>query len=62
MSLPAKAIQELQDLYYKKFGEKIDSQRALDMGMRLVTLMSAVFRPIPDKNKDKDAEKNTTTQ
>ena len=62
MSLPAEAIQELQDLYYKKFGEKVDSQTALDVGTKLINLMHAIYRPIPPgqyKNVNKNKHGNT---
>ena len=52
--LPPEAIKELQEIYYRKFGKKIDSQLALDMGTKLITMFGAIHRPIPSTNKNKN--------
>ena len=55
--LPPQAVKEFQELYIKKFGEQVDSQTALDMGIKLINLMDAIYRPIPP-GQDKNVNKN----
>ncbi|OGN03280.1 MAG: hypothetical protein A2655_00420 [Candidatus Yanofskybacteria bacterium RIFCSPHIGHO2_01_FULL_43_42] len=53
--LSPEAIKEYQELYFKKYGEKIDSQTALDLGIKLINFTAAIYRPIPSKEyKDMD--------
>ena len=57
MSLPPEAIQEFKEIYQNKFGQKINDQEALNMGIKIINLMRAIYRPIPE---DEKQEKATT--
>jgi hypothetical protein len=39
-----KAIQEFKDLYKKHFNKEIDTQTALDKGLRLIRYMEVVLK------------------
>lgn len=63
--LSPEAIKEFQDIYYRKFGKKIDGQTALDVGIKIINLMHTIYRPIPtgqykNVNKNKYGNKRNT--
>ena len=47
MKLSASAIQDFQEAYFKDFGVRIDEQEAAELGQRLITLLSVIYKPIP---------------
>lgn len=51
-----KYIQKFQDLYKKRFGEEISSQKALSIFTNLVELTRAIYKPL--KIKKEKNEKN----
>jgi len=51
MQLSKEAIEEFQKIYKKEFGKEISYKEAYEKGMRLITLMEIVYRPIK-KSKD----------
>lgn len=46
MKLTDEQIIKFQELYEKKFGEKISREQALEKGLRLMRLVELIFRPI----------------
>ena len=45
-------ITKFQEIYERRFGEKIDRDRALNMGIELVQLVKLIYRPIKKKSQD----------
>ena len=45
-------IEELKAIYSKEYGRTISDDDAYEMGIRLVNLFRAVYRPIPKDNHD----------
>lgn len=43
------AIKEFKEIYEKEFGEKIDDQTALELGINLLTFFNNIYRPIKKK-------------
>ena len=41
----AKEYQEFKKIYYKKFGEEISDQRALELAIKLINLYKAIYKP-----------------
>jgi len=50
MSLPKEAIEEFKEIYKKESGKEISDQEALEMATNLLTLFSAIYRPIPKEH------------
>ena len=50
MQLPKECIDEFKQLYQEYSGIEISDAEALDQATKLLSLMSAVFRPISHKN------------
>ncbi len=48
MNLSDRQITKFQELYYNRFGEKINREVALEQGIKLVRLMELVFKPAND--------------
>lgn len=44
-------IKQLQEIYYKNFGKKINQKESLDMGVKLVTLITSISKSDINKNK-----------
>jgi hypothetical protein len=44
MQLSDKSIQEFKDLYKKHYNKEIDTQTALDKGLRLIRYMEVVLK------------------
>lgn len=44
-----KALKEFKEIYKKKTGKDLSDQDALESATKLMTLVSAVYRPIPKK-------------
>lgn len=49
-----KALKEYKEIYRKKFGKDISDQEALEQATKLITLVDAVYRPIPKEKKDNE--------
>ncbi len=47
--LSKQAIKEFQDIYEEEFGEKIDDQTALELGVNLLTFLNNIYKPIKKK-------------
>lgn len=42
-------IKKFQKLYQKRFGKKIEQKDAYEQGIRLIQLMSLIYRPMTEK-------------
>lgn len=40
-------IREVQEMYFKEYGEKIDSNKARQEAIRILMAIKAAFKPIP---------------
>ncbi len=46
--LPPQTIHDFQDAFARDFpGETITEQEAAELGQRLITLLSVIYKPIP---------------
>lgn len=52
MRLSKKAVEEFQQIYEDEYGQKINTSDAFEMGTRLLNLMKAIYRPIPQMQMD----------
>lgn len=43
MQLTEQAVREFQELYLREYGAKISREQAMDLGMKLVDLVSIVY-------------------
>ena len=53
MVLSDKNISDFQELYRKHFGKEIGKQEAYEKGIKLVRLMSLVYKPISQSQLDR---------
>lgn len=53
-----KALKEFKEIYKKKTGKDISDQDALESATKLITLVKAVYRPIPKEWLDEYNKKN----
>jgi hypothetical protein len=53
MQIPKKALKEFKALYKKKFNKELSDQETLEQATSLITLVKAIYRPIPKESKDK---------
>lgn len=44
--LTDKQIKEFQDLFNKRFGYEISAEEACKRGMKLITLIKAIYKPL----------------
>lgn len=44
-----KRITEYQAMYKKRFGKEISKEMAYEQGIKLITLMKHIYKPIPQK-------------
>jgi len=51
MALSKEAIEELKEIYYKRFNEKISDTDVQEMGESLISLFKVIYRPLPEKIK-----------
>jgi len=52
--IPSKeAIEEFKEIYKKEFGEELSDQDATERATKLLNLMEAIYKPIPQKKHDK---------
>ncbi len=51
MELSKEAVEEFQEIYKKEFGHEISYEEAYERGVKLLTLMKIICRPIK-KSKD----------
>ncbi|MCD4760768.1 hypothetical protein K8R42_02605 [bacterium] len=56
--LTSNEIKQFQQLYYKNFGKKISQNEALDMGTKLVNLITVIGKNHIKINQEKYAAKN----
>lgn len=47
--LSEEQIKKFQKLYQKRFGKKIERKEAYEQGIKLIQLMSLVYRPMTEK-------------
>lgn len=52
MGLSNEAIEELKEIYRKKFNEELSDADAQEMGESLISLFRVIYRPIPERNKN----------
>ena len=60
MVLSDNDITNFQELFKKHFGKEIDKQEAYDKGIKLVNLMSLVYKPITQEKLDQVETRRTT--
>lgn len=49
MLLTDEDIEKFQDIFEKEFGTKITKDEAYEKGVKLLTLMSAIYKPMTEK-------------
>jgi len=49
--IPQKTLDEYKRIYKEKTGEDLSDQEALEQATKLITLVKAVYRPIPKPEK-----------
>lgn len=47
-------LEKLKLIHYKKTGEALSDQEALEMGTRIITLLRIIARPIPEETAESD--------
>ncbi len=52
MKLTLEAIEEFREAYRKDFGREISKEEAEELGIRLITLFSVIYKPLPKNNHD----------
>ena len=52
-----KSIQEFKEIYFKKFGQEIDDQRALELAINLINLYKVVYKNENYGNEDTKSTK-----
>jgi len=57
MPLSQKAIDELKVIHKNVTGEELSDNDALEMGINLLNLFSAIYRPIPKRFLSQDEDK-----
>jgi hypothetical protein len=57
LSLSQKAIDELKVIHKNVTGDDLSDRDALEMGMNLLNLFSAIYRPIPKRFLSQDEDK-----
>ena len=50
MQLTEEALKEFKEIYKRVFGADLDDQTALDIGTRLIVIMKAIYKPMPDES------------
>jgi len=62
--LSREAVYEYQKIYEEEFGTEISYNEALKQGIKLLSLMRVIYRPIPtmQANKSKEYENDTIKQ
>ena len=50
MRLSKEELEEIENLYYREFNEKISDEEAEEIGERLLLLFRVIYRPIPKKD------------
>ena len=48
MQLPKESIEELKQIHFKKTGEQLSDEEALEMGTRLINLLKIVSKKLPE--------------
>lgn len=48
--LNPEAVDEFKKLYFKKYGTKLSNEEATKKAVNLLTLVKAIYRPIPIEN------------
>ena len=41
------ALQEFKKIWLEEFGEEISDEKAAELGINLLTLFDAIYRPVP---------------
>lgn len=63
MKLSPKQIQKFQDLYEKRFGQKVSKEKAYELGMKLVALVQCTHNSfLENKKRNERRIKNETKQ
>ena len=42
-----KALKEFQKIWKEEYGQEISDERAVELGINLLTMFDAIYRPIP---------------
>ena len=53
MQLTAKQVSKFQELYKRSFGKEISKENAYEQGVKLLRLMSLVYKPITKNDYEK---------
>jgi hypothetical protein len=61
------ALREFKEIWLKEFGEEISDEKATELGINLLTLFDAIYRPVPkswlgdasENQKNYEARKNS---
>jgi hypothetical protein len=54
-------IRKFQDLYRERFGKEISKEDAYEQGIKLLRLMSVVYRPMTEAEYNNIQERRSTT-
>lgn len=41
------ALQEFKKIWFEEFGEDVSDEKAAELGINLLTLFNAIYRPVP---------------
>jgi len=61
MGLSNEAIEELKEIYRKKFNEDLSDIDAHEMGESLISLFRVIYRPLPERNQSSNHENSKSS-
>jgi len=61
MGLSNEAIEELKEIYRKKFNENLSDIDAHEMGESLISLFRVIYRPLPERNQSFNHENSKSS-
>ena len=47
--LPPEALKEFREIYRHAFGVELDDKTALELGVKLLVIMKAIYKPVPEE-------------
>ena len=57
--IPQKYLDKYKAIYRKQYGKNISDQEALEQATKLITLVDAVYRPIPKQDHGDTKDNNS---
>lgn len=54
MNFSSSHLEDLKQIHFKKTGEMLSDQEALEMGTRIITLLRIIAKPIPEEAAESD--------